>query len=183
MHRCTSPIRTAHGSAMWSFLAFYARLQNGQRPLFRSRPRLGQYFPKKTKATYTAAYLADCRQKLNTRPRKCLGFAFPASRFFFELRWLHFRVESAPKFFKPLLDFITSPSSNSTTIFFNRCWLVFIRWLLQELYYPSTLTNDDLLARYFKFPNNPKQGSTKTLKEEQEELFNRKHEEIKSEDK
>ena len=50
-------------------------------------------------------------------------------------------------------------------------------------YYTSTLTNDDLLARYFKFPNNPKQDSTKTLKEEQEELFNRKHEEIKSEDK
>ena len=54
---------------------------------------LRQYFPKKTKATYTAAYLADCRQKLNTRPRKCLGFASPASRFFFELRGLHFRVE------------------------------------------------------------------------------------------
>ena len=34
-------------------------------------------------------------QKLNTRPRKCLGFASPASRFFFELRGLHFRVESA----------------------------------------------------------------------------------------
>ena len=33
---------------------------------------LRQYFPKKTKATYTAAYLADCRQKLNTRHRKCL---------------------------------------------------------------------------------------------------------------
>ena len=40
-------------------------------------------------------------------------------------------------------------------------------------YYTSTLTNDALLARYFKFPNNPKQGSTKTLKEEQEEFFNR----------
>ena len=56
-----------------------------------------QYFPKKTKAVYTAAYLADCRQKINTRPRKCLGFASPASRFFYELRGLHFKVESATK--------------------------------------------------------------------------------------
>ena len=56
---------------------------------------LRQYFPKKTKAVYTAAYLADCRQKINTRPRKCLGFASPASRFFFELNKLHFKVESA----------------------------------------------------------------------------------------
>ena len=47
---------------------------------------LRQYFPKKTKTTYTSAYFADCRQKLNTRPRKCLGFASPASRFFYELR-------------------------------------------------------------------------------------------------
>ncbi len=46
---------------------------------------LRQYFPKKIKATYSSAYLADCRQKLNMRPRKCLGFASPASRFFFEL--------------------------------------------------------------------------------------------------
>ena len=52
-----------------------------------------QYFPKKTKAVYTVAYLADCRQKINTRPRKCLGFASPASRFFYELRGLHFKVE------------------------------------------------------------------------------------------
>ena len=56
---------------------------------------LRQYFPKKMKTVYTSAYLADCRQKLNTRPRKCLGFASPASRFFFELRGLHFRVERA----------------------------------------------------------------------------------------
>ena len=47
---------------------------------------LRQYFPKKSKAIYTEAYLADCRQKINTRPRKCLGFASPAQRFFFELR-------------------------------------------------------------------------------------------------
>ncbi len=46
---------------------------------------LRQYFPKKTKTVYTAAYLADCRQKINTRPRKCLGFAFLASRFFSSL--------------------------------------------------------------------------------------------------
>ena len=42
---------------------------------------LRQYFPKKTKAVYTAAYLADCRQKINTRPRKCLSFASPAQHF------------------------------------------------------------------------------------------------------
>ena len=42
---------------------------------------LRQYFPKKTKAIYTSAYLADCRQKLNTRPRKCLNFASPAQHF------------------------------------------------------------------------------------------------------
>lgn len=42
---------------------------------------LRQYFPKKTKATYSLAYLADCRQKLNTRPRKCLNFASPAQHF------------------------------------------------------------------------------------------------------
>ena len=43
---------------------------------------LRQYFPKKSKAIYTAAYLADCRQKINTRPRKCLNFASPAQHFF-----------------------------------------------------------------------------------------------------
>ena len=42
---------------------------------------LRQYFPKKTKATYTSTYLADCRQKINTRPRKCLNFASPAQHF------------------------------------------------------------------------------------------------------
>ena len=42
---------------------------------------LRQYFPKKTKATYTASYLADCRQKINTRPRQCLNFASPAQHF------------------------------------------------------------------------------------------------------
>jgi len=47
---------------------------------------LRQYFPKKTKATYFLAYLADCRQKLNTRPRKCLNFASPAERFNSALR-------------------------------------------------------------------------------------------------
>ena len=41
-------------------------------------------------------------------------------------------------------------------------------------YYTSTLTNDDLLARYFKFPEDPKQESTNALKEAQKELFNRK---------
>ena len=43
---------------------------------------LRQYFSKKTKATYSWAYLADCRQKINTRPRKCLSFASPAQHFF-----------------------------------------------------------------------------------------------------
>ena len=52
-------------------------------------------FPEKMKATYAEAYLADCRQKFNTSPRKCLGFASPASRFFFELNKLHFKVECA----------------------------------------------------------------------------------------
>ena len=50
---------------------------------------LRQYFPKKTKAIYTAAYLADCRQKINTRPRKCLNFASPAQHFFRCLKSLH----------------------------------------------------------------------------------------------
>ena len=53
---------------------------------------LRQYFPKKTKATYTAAYLADCRQKINTRPRKCLNFASPAQQFFRCLNLLHRRI-------------------------------------------------------------------------------------------
>jgi len=44
-----------------------------------------QYFSKKSKAIYTKAYLADCRQKLNIRTRKCLRFASPALRFFYEL--------------------------------------------------------------------------------------------------
>ena len=56
---------------------------------------LRQYFPKKTKAVYTAAYLADCRQKINTRPRKCLGFASPASWLLFELKKSYFKVKYA----------------------------------------------------------------------------------------
>ena len=56
---------------------------------------LRQYFPKKIKQKYSVAYLADCLQKLNMRPRKCLKFASPASRFFFEFSRLHFKVESA----------------------------------------------------------------------------------------
>ena len=47
---------------------------------------LRQYFPKKSRATYSLAYLADCRQKINTRPRKCLDFASPAERFSSQLR-------------------------------------------------------------------------------------------------
>ena len=66
---------------------------------------LRQYFPKKTRVVYTEAYLADCRQKLNTRPRKCLGFASPASRFFYELKGLHFRVEFAFIFIFRLIIF------------------------------------------------------------------------------
>ena len=49
---------------------------------------LRQYFPKKTKATYSLAYLADCRQKINTRPRKGLSFASPAQHFFRCLKFL-----------------------------------------------------------------------------------------------
>ena len=63
---------------------------------------LRQYFPKKIKQKYSVAYLADCRQKLNMRPRKCLNFASPASRFFFEFSRLHFKVESAYKFLQNL---------------------------------------------------------------------------------
>ena len=47
---------------------------------------LKQYFPKKAKQFYTQSYLADCRQRINTSPRKCLGFASPAERFNSELR-------------------------------------------------------------------------------------------------
>ena len=53
---------------------------------------LRQYFPKKTKAVYTAAYLADCRQKINTRPRKCLNFASPAQQFSRCLKSLNRRI-------------------------------------------------------------------------------------------
>ena len=53
---------------------------------------LRQYFPKKTKATYSLAYLADCRQKINTRPRKCLNFASPAQHFSRCLKLLHRRI-------------------------------------------------------------------------------------------
>ena len=49
---------------------------------------LRQYLPKKTKATYSLAYLADCRQKINTRPRKCLNFASPVQHFFRCLKFL-----------------------------------------------------------------------------------------------
>ena len=79
-----APVYFAHPHSPWErglMVSFLFPKQNGQRPLSRSRPRLGQYFPKKTKATYTAAYLADCRQKLNTRPRKCLNFASQAQHF------------------------------------------------------------------------------------------------------
>ena len=104
MRRCTSLIPTAHGNALFC-KKLHSNQQNGQRPLTRARPRLGQYFPKKARAVYTKAYLADCRQKLNTRPRKCLGFASPASRFFYELKGLHFRVEFAFIFIFRLIIF------------------------------------------------------------------------------
>ena len=42
---------------------------------------LRQYFPKKTREIYSSAYLADCRQKINTRPRKCLDFASSVQHF------------------------------------------------------------------------------------------------------
>ena len=78
---------------------------------------LRQYFPKKTKAIYTAAYLADCRQKINTRPRKCLGFASPASRFFFELRGCTSKLNvpiARPNFEVPIIKRLVS---NETTIY------------------------------------------------------------------
>ena len=46
---------------------------------------LRQYFPKKLSEITSKSFLADCRQKLNTRPRKCLNFTSPASQFFNEL--------------------------------------------------------------------------------------------------
>ena len=56
-----------------------------------------QYFPKKTKATYTSTYLADYRQTLNMRPKKYLNFTSPAQRFFRYQKLLpcvlYFRVE------------------------------------------------------------------------------------------
>lgn len=43
---------------------------------------LRQYFPKgKVEKAPDSAFLSLCRQKINTRPRKCLGFATPASAF------------------------------------------------------------------------------------------------------
>ena len=41
-----------------------------------------QYFPKKTQATYHLTYLADCRQKINTRPRKSSQLCFSGATFF-----------------------------------------------------------------------------------------------------
>ena len=41
-----------------------------------------QYFPKATDVVIDSAILADCRQKINTKPRKCINFASPAQHFF-----------------------------------------------------------------------------------------------------
>ncbi len=49
---------------------------------------LRQYFPKKTDVVIDSAILANCRQKINTRPRKCLNFASPAQHFFLCLNLL-----------------------------------------------------------------------------------------------
>jgi len=44
---------------------------------------LRQYFPKTSKSlNLNPLFLADARQKINTRPRKCLAFASPAQAFF-----------------------------------------------------------------------------------------------------
>ena len=94
MRQCTLPIRIALGGRFNGiFCVFLTKKWPTAIVSLKAAP--WQYFPKKTKAVYTSAYLADCRQKLNTRPRKCLGFASPASRFFFGLNKLHFKVESA----------------------------------------------------------------------------------------
>ena len=82
-----APVYFAHPYCPWenpatNFL-LYTQMANGH---YLAQGCALQYFPKKTKAVYTAAYLSDCRQKINTRPRKFLGFTSPASRFFYELR-------------------------------------------------------------------------------------------------
>ena len=76
--RLNAPVYFAHSHSPWE----RGTNENTNR-------LLRQYFPKKAKAVYTAAYLADCRQKINTRPRKCLNFASPARHFFRCLKSLH----------------------------------------------------------------------------------------------
>ena len=62
------------------------------------------------------AYIADCRQKLNIRPRKCLNFASPASRFFFELSLLHFKVESTEMLEKVLTEYLLFCETNDVVL-------------------------------------------------------------------
>ena len=67
MYRCTSPIRTAHGSTLSDKkLHLDQKMANGY--YFAQGRALGSISRRK----YTAVYLADCRQKLNTRPIACL---------------------------------------------------------------------------------------------------------------
>lgn len=84
MHRYILPIRITLGSVEAN--------ENKNRLL---RP----CFPKKIRETYTSEYLADCRQKFNTKPRKCLGCVSSACRFFFEPNMLHLKVEYSDAFY------------------------------------------------------------------------------------
>ena len=95
MHRCTSHIHTAHGSAL-SDKKLHLDQKKWLTAIILLKAAPWAVFPEENEGNLHRTYFADCHQKLNTRPRKCLGFASPASRFFFELRGLHFSVESAP---------------------------------------------------------------------------------------
>ena len=77
-NRLNATVYFAHPHCPWERGIFPRLMANGHCP---AQGRALQYFPKKTKATYTSAYLADCRQKINMRPRKCLNFASPAQHF------------------------------------------------------------------------------------------------------
>ena len=53
-----------------------------------------QYFPKKTQFNHTSdQQIQSVKEKLNNRPRKCLGMKIPNQLFFEDLS--HFGVESA----------------------------------------------------------------------------------------
>ena len=79
----------AHPHALWERGNFPRLIANSHCP---AQGRALQYFPKKTDVVIDSAILADCHQKINTRPRKCLNFASPAQHFFRCLKLLHQRL-------------------------------------------------------------------------------------------